>query len=271
MPELPEVETTVRGIRPFAEGRVVSGVVVRQRRLRWPISPGLDRKLKGQVVRSVTRRAKYILLSFDHGTLMIHLGMSGRLRALPVGTAVDKHDHFDLVLDDGCCLRLRDPRRFGSVTWVKGDPLNSRYLKLLGPEPFEAVFDGEYLWRRSRGRRLAVKSFIMDGRILVGVGNIYASEALFRSAIHPSRPAGRIALVRYHNLVAAIRAVLGEAITAGGTTLRDYSRVTGEPGFFEQALQVYERQGRPCINCGSLVRRKVIGQRASYYCPSCQH
>jgi len=271
MPELPEVETTVRGIRPFVEGRSVFGVIVRQRRLRWPVSSGLDRKLKGQVVHSVTRRAKYILFGFDHGTLMIHLGMSGRLRAISADTAVAKHDHFDLVLDTGCCIRLRDPRRFGSVTWVKGDPLYSRYLKPLGPEPFGEAFDGKYLWQRSRGRRLAVKNFIMDGRIVVGVGNIYASEALFRSGIHPSRAAGRIALERYHSLVAAIRAVLAEAITAGGTTLRDYSRVTGEPGFFEQSLQVYERLGQPCVSCGGAVLKKVIGQRASYYCPSCQH
>jgi len=270
MPELPEVETTVRGIRPFVEGRSVSGVIVRQRRLRWPVSSGLDRKLKGQVVHSVTRRAKYILFGFDHGTLMIHLGMSGRLRAISADTAVAKHDHFDLVLDTGCCIRLRDPRRFGSVTWVKGDPLYSRYLKPLGPEPFGEAFDGKYLWQRSRGRRLAVKNFIMDGRIVVGVGNIYANESLFRSGILPGRSAGRVALHRYQGLVAAIQEVLTEAIEAGGTTLRDYAQVTGELGYFEQALRVYERAGEPCVNCNSVIRRKVVGQRASYYCSNCQ-
>ena len=271
MPELPEVETTVNGIRPFAEGRTVAGVIVRQRQLRWPVSRGLSQKLSGKVIQSVRRRAKYILFEFERGTLLIHLGMSGRLRVVPSTTPSEKHDHVDLLLDDGHCVRFRDPRRFGSVTWVSGDPLVSQYLYHLGPEPLVDDFDGCYLYTRARGRRTAVKNFIMDGRIVVGVGNIYASEALFRSGIRPTRAAGRIALERYSLLVTAIQTVLGEAIAAGGTTLRDYSRVTGEPGYFEQALKVYERQGLPCEACGDLINRKVIGQRASYYCPSCQH
>lgn len=271
MPELPEVETTVNGIRPFAEGRSVSGVIVRQRQLRWPVSRGLSQKLSGKVIQSVRRRAKYIMFEFERGTLLIHLGMSGRLRVVPSTTPIEKHDHVDLLLDDGHCVRFKDPRRFGSVTWVSGDPLVSQYLYHLGPEPLVDDFDGQYLYTRARGRRTAVKNFIMDGRIVVGVGNIYASEALFRSGIRPTRAAGRIALERYNLLVIAIQSVLGEAIAAGGTTLRDYSRVTGEPGYFEQALKVYARQGQPCEVCGDLINRKVIGQRASYYCPSCQH
>jgi len=272
MPELPEVETTVNGIRPFAEGRTVAGVIVRQRQLRWPVSRGLSQKLSGKVIQSVRRRAKYIMFEFERGTLLIHLGMSGRLRVVPSTTPIEKHDHVDLLLDDGHCVRFRDPRRFGSVIWVSGDPLMSPYLYHLGPEPLVDDFDGHYLYARARGRRAAVKNFIMDGRIVVGVGNIYASEALFRSGIRPTRAAGRIALERYDLLVTAIQSVLGEAIAAGGTTLRDYSRVTGgEPGYFEQALKVYERQGQPCEACGDLIKRKVIGQRASYYCPSCQH
>ena len=270
MPELPEVETTVNGIRPFAEGRTVAGVIVRQRQLRWPVSRGLSQKLSGKVIQSVRRRAKYILFDFERGALLIHLGMSGRLRVVPSTTPIEKHDHVDLLLDDGHCVRFRDPRRFGSVTWVSGDPLMSPYLYHLGPAPLVDDFDGRYLYTRARGRRTAVKNFIMDGRIVVGVGNIYASEALFRSGIRPTRAAGRIAFERYNLLVIAIQSVLGEAIAAGGTTLRDYSRVTGEPGYFEQALKVYERQGQPCEACGDLINRKVIGQRASYYCPSCQ-
>ena len=271
MPELPEVETTLRGVRPLVEKKVVSAVVVRQRKLRWPVPRGLNQHVCGKKILSVTRRAKYILLRFAHGTLMIHLGMSGRLRALPSDVPVGKHDHVDLVLTNGRVLRFHDPRRFGSVLWVNGDPLQSPLLAHLGPEPFDEIFSGRMLFEAARGRRTAVKNFIMDGRTVVGVGNIYASEALFRSGIRPTRAAGRVALYSFERLVQAVRAVLDEAIAAGGTTLRDYTRVTGEPGYFEQALQVYDRAGEPCVHCGTVIRRKVIGQRASYYCVSCQH
>jgi formamidopyrimidine-DNA glycosylase len=271
MPELPEVETTLRGVQPLVEKRTVSAVVVRQRQLRWPVSHGLHQKIHGRKILSVNRRAKYILLRFTNGTLMIHLGMSGRLQVLPVAVSPGKHDHVDIVLSTGRVLRFHDPRRFGSVLWINGDPLVSPLLAHLGPEPFDEVFCGRMLFEAARGRRIAVKSFIMDGRIVVGVGNIYASEALFRAGIRPTRAAGRVALHRYERLVETIRGVLSQAIAAGGTTLRDYSRVNGEPGYFEQALQVYEKSGEPCVNCGDAIRRKVIGQRASYYCASCQH
>ena len=270
MPELPEVETTVRGVRPVVVGRKIHRVVVRERRMRWPVSRGLNRTLNGYHVASVSRRAKYILLNFSHGTLMIHLGMSGRLRVVPVDTPHVKHDHVDFVLDSGKVLRFHDPRRFGSILWVGEDAANSKLLKNLGPEPFDETLTAVALYRVSRGRKTSIKQFIMDGRVIVGVGNIYASEALFRAKIRPGRAAGRVTLSRFGQLLDAIRQVLSEAIKAGGTTLRDYSRVTGEPGYFEQSLDVYERAGQPCVNCATVIRRKVIGRRASYYCPRCQ-
>ena len=270
LPELPEVETTVRGVRPVVAGWQICSVVVRERRLRWPVPRSLNRTLSGKRVASVGRRAKYILLNFSHGTLMIHLGMSGRLRVVPADTPPAKHDHVDFVLDSGKVLRFHDPRRFGSILWVSQDFTNNKLIKNLGPEPFDEALTGAALYRLSRGRKTGIKQFIMDGRIIVGVGNIYASEALFRAGIRPGRAAGRVTLSRFDQLLDAIRQVLSEAIKAGGTTLRDYSRVTGEPGYFEQSLDVYERAGSPCVNCASLIRRKVIGQRASYYCPSCQ-
>jgi formamidopyrimidine-DNA glycosylase len=270
MPELPEVETTVRGLRPVVVDRQIEAVMIRERRLRWPVSRGLNRILGGQRVVSVSRRAKYILLNFSHGTVMIHLGMSGRLRVVPVDTPPVKHDHVDFVLDSGKVLRFHDPRRFGSVLWVAQDYSNSKLIKGLGPEPFDPALTGTILHQVSRGRKTSIKQFVMDGRIVVGVGNIYASEALFRAGIRPGRAAGRVTLSQYERLLDAIRQVLAEAIEAGGTTLRDYSRVTGEPGYFEQSLDVYDRAGRPCVNCATPIRRKVIGQRASYYCPRCQ-
>ncbi|HCY14228.1 MAG TPA: DNA-formamidopyrimidine glycosylase [Gammaproteobacteria bacterium] len=271
MPELPEVETTVRGIRPLVEGKCVREVVVRERRLRWPVAHGINRILSGKRILCVHRRAKYILIKFSHGTLMIHLGMSGRLQVVPKNVAPAKHDHVDIVLVGGKVLRFRDPRRFGSVLWVRGDPQIAPLLSRLGPEPFDEAFTGSLLFEAARGRRLAIKNFIMDGRIVVGIGNIYASEALFRAGIHPARAAGRVGLRRYQHLVQAIREVLADAIAAGGTSLRDYAGVTGEPGYFECSLKVYERVGEPCVNCGAIIQHKVIGQRASYYCAHCQH
>lgn len=270
MPELPEVETTVRGIQSYLANAKVKQVVVRQSRLRWPVPKGINRTLAGQKILAVNRRAKYILLGFPHGTLLIHLGMSGRLRVLPKSIPPQKHDHVDLLLGNGKVLRYHDPRRFGCVLWLRGDPLTSRLLVHLGPEPFDQGLSGSDLFATARGRRTAVKNFIMNGQVIVGVGNIYASEALFRAGIRPARAAGRVTRIQYHRLLQAIRDVLQEAITAGGTTLRDYSQVNGKPGFFEQSLQVYDRAGEPCVNCGSAIRRKVIGQRASYYCSQCQ-
>ena len=270
MPELPEVETTMRGVRPFVEGRSFREVVVRDRRLRWPVPKGLNQTLKGLKIAAVSRRAKYILLHTAQGALMIHLGMSGRLRVLPAGTPPVKHDHVDLILSSNKVLRYHDPRRFGSVLWVTGSVSEHPLLRSLGPEPFDQHLSGDDLFDLSRGRKIAIKSFIMDGKVIVGVGNIYASEALFRSGIRPGRAAGRVTRAAYDRLLVSIQDVLAEAIEAGGTTLRDYSTVTGEPGYFEQALNVYERDGLACVNCGTNIQRKVIGQRASYYCASCQ-
>ena len=269
MPELPEVETTLRGVEPFTRGRTIAGIVVRNPSLRWPI-PDAVMAARGQRIGRCWRRAKYLLIGLEGGGLMIHLGMSGSLRICDADDAARKHDHFDIVLDDGRCLRFHDPRRFGAFLWWDEPVAEHALLRNLGPEPLSAQFDGDYLWKHSRGRTLAVKNFIMDGRVVVGVGNIYASEALYRSGIHPVRAAGRISVARYEALAAAIRDVLEHAIRRGGTTLRDFLSSEGKPGYFAQELLVYEREGRPCFQCQSPIRRKLIGQRSSYYCPRCQ-
>ncbi len=270
MPELPEVETTRRGIEPHVKGRRVTGVVVRQRRLRWPVPRALERALPGQVIRAVERRAKYLLLVTDAGTAIVHLGMSGSLRLVPADSAPGPHDHVDLVLDDGNCLRLTDPRRFGALLWTRTDPTRHRLLRDLGPEPFDAAFDGAWLYRRSRGRRVAVKSFLMDSHTVAGVGNIYANEALFLAGIHPARPAGRISRQRYERLAKSVRDILQQAIARGGTTLRDFVGGDGRPGYFQQTLRVYGRAGEPCMQCGAPIRATRIGQRSTFYCPRCQ-
>lgn len=267
MPELPEVETTRRGIAPHLEGRRVSGVVVRQPRLRWPI-PDLAH-LRRRQVRGVRRRAKYLLIEFTHGTLILHLGMSGSLRILPRGTPPGPHDHFDLVLGRDC-LRLRDPRRFGAVLWTDDPPESHPLLRGLGPEPLSEAFDGACLYEQARRRRIAIKSLIMDGRVVVGVGNIYATEALFLAGIHPARASNRIARARIDELVRQIRQVLTQAIEQGGTTLRDFQREDGRPGYFQQALRIYGREGLPCPQCGGIIRARRIGQRTSAWCPRCQ-
>jgi formamidopyrimidine-DNA glycosylase len=270
MPELPEVETTRRGISAALLGQVISNFVLREPRLRWQVEPGLQRELVGQPVRDVRRRAKYLLIELERGTLIAHLGMSGSLRVMPAESPCLAHDHYDLVLETGQCLRFNDPRRFGSLHWCPGDVTAHPLLASLGPEPLEAGFDAAYLARKARGRRAAVKIFLMDQRIVVGVGNIYASEALFRSGIRPRRAAGRVRKPEWDRLVTAIREVLGEAIHQGGTTLRDYVNTAGMPGYFSQQLFVYERNGEPCRRCGTAVRHLVQGQRSSYFCPSCQ-
>jgi len=270
MPELPEVETTRRGIAPSLEGRRIARVVVRERRLRWPVPRGLEKKLEGRRVTGVRRRAKYLLIDTDGGTLIAHLGMSGSLRVLGDDAELIDHDHVDLVLDSGRILRFNDPRRFGCLLWAGDEPDSHPLLENLGPEPLEPGFDGEYLWRRARGRRVAIKLFIMNAQVVVGVGNIYASEALFRAGIRPTTPAHRVSRVRMAALAGAIRDVLGEAIRVGGTTLRDYVNPDGLPGYFRQRLFVYERSGEPCRRCGTPIRHLVQGQRSTYWCPTCQ-
>ncbi len=270
MPELPEVETTRRGIEPHLLQQRITRVIVRKRKLRWPVPSQLATELHQQIVRAVLRRGKYLLLRFDHGSLILHLGMSGSLRILPADSPVQKHDHVEWQLSNGQCLRLRDPRRFGAVLWTRRDPLKHRLLATLGPEPLLTEFDGEYLFDRSRSRKQAIKSFIMDSKVVVGVGNIYTSEALFMAGIHPLRAAGRISATRHQQLSAAIKNVLAAAIRQGGTTLRDFTDSDGSPGYFKQQLKVYGRAEQACPNCARPIRQQVIAQRASYYCPRCQ-
>jgi len=269
MPELPEVETTRRGIEPLIGGQRVRDIVVRNHRLRWPVPFRWTRALPGTVIHAVDRRAKYLLIRSDTGTTLLHLGMSGSLRFVGPDTPPGKHDHVDLIFDRGV-LRFRDPRRFGSIHWTTRDPLQHRLLRDLGPEPLAGDFTGDVLWQASRGRRVAVKNFIMDSHIVVGVGNIYASESLFRARIHPKRAAGRISQARYAALVDAIRDVLSEAIEDGGTTLKDFVRERGQPGYFGQQLQVYDREGEPCRRCKTPIKTARIGQRSAFYCPACQ-
>lgn len=269
MPELPEVETTCRGIAPFVTGKVISEVIVREHRMRQPIPPQLPRILTGQSVYAVTRRAKYLLLQMDHGHLLLHLGMSGSLRIIDKETPPQRHDHVDIVFDE-IALRLRDPRRFGMVLWMEIPPQQHPLLRKLGPEPLGDDFSGEYLYRKSIRRSVAIKQFIMNSHIVVGVGNIYASEALFRAGIRPTRAAGRISEKRYVRLAEAIRSVLDEAISQGGTTLRDFQQQDGRPGYFAQQLEVYGRQGEPCPACGSPIKAVTIGQRSSFFCTKCQ-
>lgn len=270
MPELPEVETTRRGIEPHLVGERIREVIVRDRRLRWPVPRSLAAGLAGAVVERVERRAKYLLLRTTRGTAIVHLGMSGSLRLVPSRQPPFAHDHVDLLLAGGKSLRYTDPRKFGCWLWTAREPLRHPLLRDLGPEPQSGAFDGDYLYQRSRGRKAAVKSFIMDQRIVVGVGNIYASESLYRAGIHPARAAGRVSLSRYEALVASIKAVLARSIKAGGTTLRDYSNSDGEPGYFAVELDVYQRDGEPCRRCKAPLRTLVIGQRSSYYCVTCQ-
>ena len=270
MPELPEVETARRGITPHLLGRRVAAVTVRDARLRWPVPPALVKELPGQRIEEVTRRGKYLLLRTAAGTAILHLGMSGSLRVLAAGTPPQKHDHVDLVMDSGRVLRLRDPRRFGTLLWTRDDPGHHALLKNLGPEPLEDSFDGKYLFEASRGRKLAVKLFIMNSRVVVGVGNIYASESLHLAAIRPGRAAGRVSREEYAALAKGIKKVLAASIKAGGTTLRDFMREDGEPGYFSQRLRVYGREGGRCYRCGGTIVTKLTGQRSTYYCPSCQ-
>jgi len=269
MPELPEVETTRRGIAPHLVGHCVVELAIREPRLRWPIPAILRRTLPGQRIAAVERRAKYLLAHTQAGSALLHLGMSGSLRILDAATAPGKHDHFDWRLDSGRVLRYTDPRRFGCLLWQKPGTTHP-LLADLGPEPLDTVFVGVHLWKMSRGRSARVKTFLMDQAVVVGVGNIYASEALFAAGIDPRRAAGSISLARYERLAAETKRILGAAIMRGGTTLRDFISPDGAPGYFEQELFVYGRAGEPCKVCGTKIRAVVIGQRSTFYCPRCQ-
>lgn len=269
MPELPEVETTLRGIAPHMQGQTITRVIVRDTRLRWPIPEEIS-KAEGQRIVKLHRRAKYLLIDLQAGGLLIHLGMSGSLRILTEFRDVEKHDHFDIEMENGVSLRYNDPRRFGAFLWSDGRADSHELLGKLGPEPLTDAFSADYLYQQSRGRKVAIKNFIMNGHVVVGVGNIYASEALFMAGIHPQRAAGKVSLQRYAGLVDAIQDVLSRAIRRGGTTLKDFVNSEGEPGYFAQELLVYDRAGSDCFQCGGPVSQKPIGQRSSYFCPVCQ-
>ncbi|WP_460838272.1 bifunctional DNA-formamidopyrimidine glycosylase/DNA-(apurinic or apyrimidinic site) lyase [Noviherbaspirillum agri] len=272
MPELPEVEVTRRGVAPHLEGQVVTAVTLRHTGLRWPFPLKLSELLSGQVIRSTGRRGKYLLIMFDHGTLIVHLGMSGHLRILPKETPAGKHDHFDLEIGERV-LRMSDPRRFGAVLWHGkdvGDVAEHILLSRLGTEPLEEAFSAQLLYSKTRNRSAPIKQVLLAGDIVVGVGNIYASESLFKAGINPKTPAQRISLARYERLAQAIRETLAAAIEQGGSTLRDFMGVNGQPGYFQQSYFVYDRAGQPCRHCGTAVRQIRQGQRSTFYCPNCQ-
>ncbi len=270
MPELPEVETTRRGLSAGVVGRRIASVIVYDSRLRWPVPSTLPAALTGQRILALTRRSKYLLFAFERGTMLVHFGMTGSLRLYPQAPPRRKHDHVDWVMDDGATLRYHDPRRFGAVLWATDDPFAHPLLRDLGPEPLVDGFDGDTLWTAARGRNVPVKTLLMDNTVVVGVGNIYASEALYRAGIRPATAARRVSRARMATLASAVREVLAEAIAQGGSTLRDYVDGRGEAGRFQLTHYVYGREGKPCRVCGSTVRARTIGQRNSFWCPQCQ-
>ncbi len=270
MPELPEVETTRRGITPYVKKQQVTDVVIRQASLRWPVPRNLKQKLQNQTIKEVRRRAKYLLFVTEAGYMIIHLGMSGSLRMVNNNMTANKHDHVDIVFKKKT-LRYHDPRRFGSILWTKEDPLQHKLLINLGPEPLSAEFTGTHLHKLAKTKKVNVKTFIMNSQIVVGVGNIYASESLFLSGIHPQRAAGRISLTRYEKLAENIKQVLRDAIELGGTTLRDFVREDGNPGYFANKLNVYNQTGQPCPVCKNPIKVRTISQRSSFFCVQCQH
>ena len=271
MPELPEVETTLRGIAPHLQSAQVQEVIVRNAQLRWPVPSSLPGLLRGCEILDLQRRAKYLLIAFEHGTLILHLGMSGSLRILPHGTPPEKHDYFDLILNNGKLMRLRDPRRFGAVLWHEGDIRKHPLLATLGPEPLSAAFDADYLYRATRTRGIAIKLALMDNHMVVGVGNIYANEALFRAGIRPQLAAKKLSRARCAALVQTVQEVLRAAIEKGGSTLRDFIHSDGSSGYFQQHYFVYGRANEACLQCGTPVRIIKQGQRSTFYCPHCQH
>jgi len=270
MPELPEVETSRRGVLPHIKGSTLAQLIVRQPKLRWPIESHLPETLAGNRLNNIRRRGKYMLFDFEAGTVLIHLGMSGSVRILTQDVEVTKHDHFDMLFSNGNCLRFNDPRRFGSLLWAGQNPLEHSLISKLGPEPLDEDFGGEYCYQKSRGKRIAIKQFIMDSHLVVGVGNIYANESLFKAGIHPSRQAGKVSLKRYLVLAQIIKEVLSEAIEQGGTSLKDFTNADGKPGYFKQQLAVYGRGGEPCVQCNTSLKEVRHNNRATVYCSKCQ-
>lgn len=271
MPELPEVETTKRGLERLILTRRIIDCVVRNPHLRWKVPDDIGDLLRNATILSLTRRAKYLLLNTSHGSLLLHLGMSGSIRVVATDTPVNPHDHVDIVLDNGSLLRYRDPRRFGLMLWAGDHPLQHPLLSKLGPEPLCDEFNSDYLYRISRKRKTSIKQLLMDSQVVSGIGNIYANEALFMSAIRPAKRAAGLTRVASQTLCQAIKQVLLNAIAAGGSSLRDFTHADGNPGYFQQQLFVYGREGEPCQQCGHAIKSKRIGQRSSFYCPQCQH
>lgn len=271
MPELPEVETTRNGIAPHIEGQKIHHVILRQAKLRWPVSPEISTLMPGLTVTKVYRRAKYLLIETAKGTLIIHLGMSGSLRIVKPSTPVEKHEHIDITFNNGCCLRYKDPRRFGCFLWTSEPIQQHKLIKLLGPEPLSDAFNMADFYAKAQCRKTPIKNFIMDGKVVVGVGNIYACEALFSAGIHPQRVANNISKKRLERLFDNIKHVLALAIQQGGTTLKDFVNSEGKPGYFQQTLNVYGRAKKPCVVCQTNIKQVVIAQRSSFYCPHCQH
>ncbi len=271
MPELPEVETLCRELRPLIIGQQVVEVVVRCESLRWPVPVAdLQQGLVGGTIQQVSRRGKYLLIQVEQGVLIVHLGMSGRLSFYTTAPVLAKHDHVVIRFASGAVLYYSDPRRFGSLSWTRDLPARHPLLADLGPEPLEADFSGHYLWQQAENRRTSIKSLLMDSHVVVGIGNIYAAEALHQAAVHPARPAGSLSEARCEALVAAIRVILQRAIEQGGTTIKDYRRAEGSGGYFQQVLQVYGHKGKPCPRCGTILVDLRLGGRASCCCPACQ-
>ena len=275
MPELPEVETTRLGLLPQVEGKRVSQVIVRERRLRWPVPANFANCIRGSTIKSISRRGKYLLWNCESGAksgfLLSHLGMSGSLRVVAVGEQVARHDHIDIQLENGPVVRYTDPRRFGAMLWIAGREASHPLLDSLGPEPLSVEFTASHLYASSRGRSVSIKEFVMNSRMVVGVGNIYASESLFRAGIHPRRAAGKISFARYERLVDAIQKTLSDALRAGGSSLRDYVKADGEAGYFQIDAFVYGRAGLPCRICEAPIQSFVLGQRSTFFCAKCQH
>jgi formamidopyrimidine-DNA glycosylase len=270
MPELPEVETTRRGLEPHIVDQTIAKIVIRSPKLRWPIPQSIAKDLPGKKVLSITRRAKYLLVNFDSGTLIMHLGMSGRIQTLSQATEPQKHDHVDILFKNGNCLRYTDPRRFGAILWTTSPALEHELLNNLGPEPFDTEFNAKYMMAVARNKNVAVKKFIMESKVVVGIGNIYASEALFASCLHPLRSVKTITLAEWQTFVQHIQRILKQAIKKGGTTLKDFLDTSGKPGYFSQKLQVYGRAKEPCLRCDGAIEAVMVGQRNTFFCSHCQ-